>query len=849
METALIIDARKAVADHRSDTGAMARSVFSMVRAQMRRAQPKFAAAVLPESAPPAVKQMLSAMGIAVWRASNDQDALALLGGLNNVVLSGHAAAVIASHDTAALQLLGRRTQVVDLQKGDQVDMEYLEKKFGLRPEQVPDFMAIMSASELAGAHIGSATAISWLNTHGTLDALLSSAEAGRENDWLGKSAETLRQRRDTYSCHSRTLSINGLTDILIQPENSAVLSQIGEAHNIQVGANDEVVAQDHSESAARWIRTAEEAKAILLKDTKSLVLDATTLRSGEATALFIRTRCGATFAVDLADRTERAAICAVLKPVIEDPQCSKAAWNTKPIIKAMLLEGMEMDGLLVDGLVVSSIGDPDAKIEDVERAADHVLGRPMARLKGDIRQSPKTNLEAVTQRLGLVHELCSVCYRQLKVNESVRRTWLEFERPLIPVLARMEIAGMAVDAGKLKAFEGKMKSTAQRINKAILALDGVWHGFDPGNTNDVSKYLYSVANLPVLQKTANGSASTAEEALRLLADKHPAPKLIVQYRKASNILRSSIEPLLARIEGQTDSIAYVHAGINQHRARTSRLSTNDPNLHGTPAKGLLGEQMRECFVAPHRRKVVVSDLSQIELRILAHLSGDEKLIDAFRNGLDIHKATAAEVFGVELAAVTEEMRASAKAINFGLIYGLSPAGLAGKLGTTRDAAERYIETYFVRYPSVKKYLDETVMFARQHGYVETLAGRQIPIPNINSADANVRRSAERQAKNAPMQGTAAEIVKRAMLDISAAMANKNLNGTLHMQVHDELVLSAEIGCERDVARELTYALEHPLGFNLSVPLVAETGIGDNWLTAKKCLEPEAEPERAALSM
>ena len=843
MDTLLILDLRECVSKHRADPSAMVRVAYASINAQFRRTSPMYVAAVLPDTAPGALEELMRAMGIPSWRVQDDRGAGGLMAALKQAGLANHCKVVVASHSTAALQLLGRRTEVIDMTRDDMVDADYLESRFGLRPDQVPSFLALTEASERAGVHAGASTIIRLLNAHGAVETLLlSGAVRHPDSAWLAGQSDFLARRVSEHTYFPAEITLERITDLAKSAENDVSLQALSRQHQIPL-VSDGPNGASRSLMESVWVRRPEEVGAIMRKDVRGITLDVWADPQGAASAVLIRTRCGVSYAVDLAASDDRQSLVDALRPIVEDPAVFKGAWAAKPVIRALLREGLVLRGLVVDGLVISSMTEPDGKFEDLERAGAHFLSKQVPRLVGaTIGSNPQSNLAAVAERLTIARDLCGRSYESLGHDPALRTVWRDFELPLIPVLAKMEARGMAVDRSVLHGLAGKLRNVQIDLNKKILATPGAWHGFDPGNTGDVAKLLYTVLKLPVPSRTPKGHPSTDEDALKMLVEAHPVARLIIQYRKASHALRSTIEPLLARIADSPGATPTVHASINQHRVRTGRLSTSDPNLHGTPSKGRLGDAIREAFIAERRRVLVVGDLSQIELRILAQLSRDERLCEAFANGLDIHKATAAEVFGKPLGMVSDEMRRAAKAINFGLIYGLSAHGLASSLGISKEDAETYMQTYFRRYPRVQAFLQETIQFARERGYVETLAGRQIMIPGIGSDDWRTRSRAERQAMNAPMQGSAAELVKRSMLDFERAVVEQGLDGCLHMQVHDELVASAPRDQGRAVAQLMTHCLEHPQGFSLSVPLVAETGVGQNWLTAKKCLE-EVEHE------
>ncbi|NOR71308.1 MAG: DNA polymerase I, partial [Methylomarinum sp.] len=405
---------------------------------------------------------------------------------------------------------------------------------------------------------------------------------------------------------------------------------------------------------------------------------------------------------------------------------------------------------------------------------------------------------------------------------ESLQKLYHEIEIPLISVLSRIEQNGVLIDSAML---------TQQSLELAnhIIALEQHAHDlagqvFNLGSPKQIQEILYDQQKLPVLKKTPKGQPSTAESVLQELALDYPLPKLILEFRSMSKLKSTYTDKLPQQINDKTGR---VHTSYHQAVAATGRLSSSDPNLQNIPIRSAEGRKIRQAFITPKGYKLIAADYSQIELRIMAHLSADEGLLTAFSKGLDIHSATAAEVFGVSVEQVTTDLRRSAKAINFGLIYGMSAFGLAQQLGLSRSQAQSYIDLYFARYPGVKNYMDNIRELAKQQGYVETLFGRRLYLPEINARNAARRQYAERTAINAPMQGTAADIIKIAMLKSDQWLKENNSSAKMIMQVRDELVF--------EVAEEQTEGFCDSIrnimcsAAQLDVPLIVDIGVGDNW--------------------
>jgi DNA polymerase-1 len=393
---------------------------------------------------------------------------------------------------------------------------------------------------------------------------------------------------------------------------------------------------------------------------------------------------------------------------------------------------------------------------------------------------------------------------------------------PLVPVLSRIERNGVLVDAKRLKRQSNELKKSISEIEEQVFTVAG--ETFNLGSPKQIQEILYEKLGLPVLRKTPKGQPSTAEATLQELALDYPLPKLILDHRALSKLKSTYTDKLPLQINEHSGR---VHTSYHQAVASTGRLSSSDPNLQNIPVRSQEGRRIRQAFIAPRGYKILAADYSQIELRILAHLSGDKRLLDAFNEGDDIHRATAAEIFVTSPQAVTPEQRRNAKTINFGLIYGMSAFGLARQLGIDRHEAQAYMDLYFSRYPEVKHFMDQMRHQAREQGYVETLCGRRLYLPEINSRNAQRRQYAERAAINAPMQGTAADIIKLAMLETDKWLNHNRTKTKMIMQVHDELVFEVPADEIKEIGEMIRKCMTEVI--SLTVPLIIDIGTGDNW--------------------
>jgi DNA polymerase-1 len=403
-----------------------------------------------------------------------------------------------------------------------------------------------------------------------------------------------------------------------------------------------------------------------------------------------------------------------------------------------------------------------------------------------------------------------------------LKKLFEEIEMPLVSVLSRMERNGVLVDRKMLEAQSVELASSMEEI--AAQAFEAAGEEFNLGSPKQIQGILFDKLELPVLEKTPKGQPSTAESVLQELALDYPLPKLILEYRGMSKLKSTYTDALPACIKAETGR---VHTSYRQAVASTGRLSSTDPNLQNIPVRTPEGRRIRQAFIAPPGSRIVAADYSQIELRIMAHLSGDQGLVEAFESGVDIHRATAAEVFGISLDEVSSEERRSAKAINFGLIYGMSAFGLGRQLGIPRREAQEYVDLYFSRYPGVKQFMDDTKESARDRGFVETVFGRRLYLPEIKARNPARRQYAERTAINAPMQGTAADIIKRAMITLHRWLDDSGVEARMIMQVHDELVFEVAEAAVTEVQTVVVEQME--AAAELSVPLKVDVGVGENW--------------------
>jgi DNA polymerase-1 len=527
-----------------------------------------------------------------------------------------------------------------------------------------------------------------------------------------------------------------------------------------------------------------------------------------------------------------RDVVLQALRPLLESERPLKVGHDLKFEAHVLMRAGIELQNYKFDAMLESYVLNSTATKHDLPLLARKYLGIetvPYESVTGKGAKQISFNQVALdgattvaAQEADVALQLHHAIWPRLEALPSLKSLYEEIEQPLLPVLVRMEQAGVLLDGDLLRKQSGELATRMREIETQAYAAAG--GPFSLESPKQLQEVLFGKLGLPVMRKTPTGQPSTAEDVLEELAVSYELPKLIMDYRGFAKLKSTYTDKLPLQINRSTGR---VHTCYQQAIAATGRLSSADPNLQNIPIRTPEGRRIRQAFIAPPGSCIVAADYSQIELRIMAHLSGDEGLLKAFSEDRDIHLATAAEVFGMTLDTVTADQRRTAKMINFGLIYGMSAFGLATRLGIERSVASRYVETYFQRYPGVRRYMDETRQLAHERGYVETVFGRRLYLNDINSRNAGLRQGAERAAINAPMQGTAADVIKRAMIEVNRWLIQSKLPARLLLQVHDELVFEVR----RDLAEDLIAHVRELMSAaaTLRSPLKVDAGIGENW--------------------
>jgi len=764
---------------------------------------------------------------------------------------------VISTGDKDMAQLVDGHVRLVDTMKNAEYDHDAVVAKFCVTPQQIVDYLALVgdTSDNIPGVPgVGPKTAAKWLQEYGTLDEIVAHAD-----EVPGKAGESLRASLGHLPMARRLATIkcdvemkHAPRDLRRTPPDNARLRELFARLEFRTwladlgGANPAPVATTVDANAAyemvtdmatldRWLVRLGKSELFAF-DTETTSLDAL---QAEIVGVSFTDRAGAGAYVPLAHhypgapaQLARAAVLAKLKPLLEDAARPKIGQNFKYDMSVLANYDIRMAGMRYDTMLESYVLDSTASRHDMDSLALKYLGYKTVKYEevaGKGKHQINFSEVPLEQATAYAAEDADITFRlhehlwpRLNETPPLVKLFNEIEMPLVPVLARMERHGVLIDVAMLRAQSGELAKRLLDIEREAHTLAG--QPFNMGSPKQIQEILYDKHKLPVLKKTPTGQPSTAEEVLQELALDYPLPQLILDYRGLAKLKSTYTDKLPEMLDPKTRR---VHTSYHQAVAATGRLSSTDPNLQNIPVRTAEGRRIRQAFIAAPGYQIMSADYSQIELRIMAHLSGDKGLIQAFSENMDVHRATAAEVFGVTPESVSDDMRRAAKAINFGLIYGMSAFGLAKQLRIDRAAAQEYVERYFKRYPGVRDFMERTRETARQQGYVETLMGRRLYTAEINAPNMNRRQAAERAAINAPMQGTAADLIKLAMLAVDDWIEGSGLDVRMIMQVHDELVFEIRadtVDSARDTIRRAMSEVA-----TLSVPLVVDVGVGGNW--------------------
>jgi DNA polymerase-1 len=767
---------------------------------------------------------------------------------------------VISTGDKDFAQLVDERVMLVNTMSNEKLDVAGVKAKFGIPPEKFLDYLTLIgdAIDNIPGVDkVGPKTACRWIEKYGSLEGVLEHAGeisglAGENlrkmSDWLPKARELLTIKRDV----DLRMSLKDLADGKPDVEKQRKLYRrfefkawLKEAENAgsSLPLPEAPPPTDLRKRSRRTILDEDALKDLILKVEAVDVVGFDTLSAGDdpMSARLI----GLSFAFgdeavylplahDYAGFPQQInpnSALGLLKPWLERADRKKVGENVKFDSHVLANSGIHLEGGVHDTLLESYVLEVHERHDLGSLAQRHcgwttigyeeVVGKGAGRIPFSAVEIGRAT-EYAAERTDCSLALHGLLYPRIQADKALAFVYGKIEMPVLPVLFRMERNGVLLDKAKLEA-------QSHELGKEILGLEqkafeAAGQPFNLGSPKQIQEILFDRLKLPVKKKTPSGQPSTDEDSLAELALDHPLPKLILEHRALSKLKSTYTDKLPKSVNPATGR---VHTTYSQTTAVTGRLSSNEPNLQNIPVRTSAGRRIRECFIAPPGAKIVSADYSQIELRIMAHLSGDQNLRRAFAEGEDIHRATAGEVFGVPISQVDSNQRRVAKVINFGLIYGMSSFGVAQNLGIERGIAQTYIDRYFARYPGAKRFMDETRQRARETGYVETVFGRRLWLPELRSGAPVRRQAAERAAINAPMQGTAADLIKLAMIAVQKWLDEAGLKAKLIMQVHDELVLEVPDGEVEAVTTNIRDLMQSVA--TLEVPLVVEVGVGDNW--------------------
>ncbi|WP_324051780.1 DNA polymerase I [Aeromonas caviae] len=819
------------------------------------------------------IHQMIKAMGFPFLMVEG-VEADDVIGTLARQATEKQLPVLISTGDKDMAQLVSDHVTLIDTMKDVKTDREGVIEKFGVPPELIIDYLALMGdkVDNIPGmTGVGEKTALALLQGIGSIDEIAANLDKVAALGFRGSKAfadkfrEQEEQVRLSYVLATIKTDValeQSLEELQLGPIDKEALLAVYREYELrnlikelESGGAEESEAESDEEGAApaaaietdyrcildeaefdEWLARLQ-AAPLFAFDTETTSLDYMEARVvGVSFAIEPGKAAYVPFGHDYLGapvQLTEAVVLGKLKPLLEDPTRLKVGQNLKYDRNVLLNHGIELQGIAYDTMLESYVLNSTASRHDMDSLARRYLNAETISFeeiagKG-VKQLTFNQIELeqaapyAAEDADITLRLHQALWGKLSAEPGLAKVFSEIELPLLPVLARMERLGTTIEPKLLHQQSQEIEVRLAELEKQAHELAG--QEFNLSSPKQLGDILFTKLGLPIIKKTPKGAPSTAEEVLAELAETYELPRLLMEHRGLAKLKSTYTDKLPLMIKPQTGR---VHTSYHQAVAATGRLSSTDPNLQNIPVRNEQGRRIRQAFIPCAGYKLVAADYSQIELRIMAHLSGDKGLLTAFAEGKDIHKATAAEVFGVALDAVTSDMRRSAKAINFGLIYGMSAFGLAKQLGIGRAEAQKYMDLYFERYPGVLEYMERTRQQAEAQGYVETLFGRRLYLPDIKSRNAGLRKAAERAAINAPMQGTAADIIKRAMINVDGWIRGiEDQSIRMLMQVHDELVFEIR---EEKLEEYIALIKEKMSGAaELDVPLVVEAGTGDNW--------------------
>lgn len=779
---------------------------------------------------------------------------------------------IVSTGDKDMAQLVNEHVTLMNTMTNTFMDEQGVVEKFGVRPDQIIDYLALVgdSVDNIPGVpKCGPKTAVKWLAEHDSFENVIANADnvGGKIGEHLRNALETLPLSYELATIKCDIDLAIGLADIKHSDENSERLRELYTEFEFKslLNALDDKKYRDAQSSNAD-MGTASEAEtksATQARENYETVLDKASFEAWldklakapyfafdtETTSLdYMQARVvGVSFSCKPGEaayvpfghdylgapgQLDQDYVLNALKPLLEDPTVKKLGQNLKYDRNVLVNHDITLTGIAHDTMIESYVLNSTGSRHDMDTLADKYLGRSTIHFE-DIAGKGAKQLtfnqidlkEAgpyAAEDADITLQLHEALYPQLEAEKGLLSIYEEIDKPLVEVISKIERRGAKVDAHQLAVQSQELTKRIGELEKEAYDLAG--EEFNLSSPKQLQAIFFEKLELPIIKKTPKGQPSTAEPVLQELALDYPLPKLILEHRSLAKLKSTYTDKLPLLINSGTGRI---HTSYHQAVTATGRLSSSDPNLQNIPIRTEEGRRIRKAFVAEAGYKLIAADYSQIELRIMAHLSQDKGLLDAFAHGEDVHKATAAEVFDVDVNEVSSDQRRKAKAINFGLIYGMSAFGLAKQIKVERREAQQYIDRYFEKYPGVLEYMDRIRAQAHDDGFVETVFGRRLYLPDINARNKMLQQAAERTAINAPMQGTAADIIKRAMINVEKELSSSSHDARMIMQVHDELIVEVAQAQANDVAALLESQMMHAA--ELDVPLIVEAGLGDSW--------------------
>ena len=765
---------------------------------------------------------------------------------------------LVSTGDKDLAQLVNDNVTLINTMNDSRLDRDGVKAKFDVFPEQIIDYLALVgdTSDNIPGVpKVGAKTAAKWLNLYDSADGIVENVDEikGKVGDSLRDNVEQLRLSQDLATIREdldldmsvddlspRAADTDRLRELYRHFELRSLLGQLDEENDQPVAAVEHTEESDYEtvltwEAFDRWFAKIDQAELTAF-DTETTSIN---YMEAEIVGLSLSVTPNEAAYVPLAhdypgapDQLKRNEVLQKLRGWLEDDNKKKVGHHLKYDAHILARYDIALAGMQYDSMLESYVLNSVATRHDMDSVARQYLGRETIHYEDvagkGARQLTFNQIDLETaapyaaEDADITLQLHQTLWAQLSEYPSLKSVYEDIEQPLVPILLEMEETGVLVDRKMLNTQSGELAKKMIELEAKAHKLAG--GPFNLGSPKQLQQILFEQQGLPVIRKTPKGQPSTAEDVLVELASDYELPAVIIDYRSVSKLKSTYTDKLPLQIAKSTGRI---HTSYHQAIAATGRLSSTDPNLQNIPIRTAEGRRIRQAFIPPDGQVLLAADYSQIELRIMAHLSEDAGLVKAFADEQDVHRATAAEVFGMALDDVTDDQRRSAKAINFGLMYGMSAFGLAKQLGIARGEAQEYVNLYFDRYPGVKAYMDDIRAKASADGYVETVFGRRLYLPEINARNANRRQYAERTAINAPMQGSAADIIKKAMISVHQWLQDERPGARMIMQVHDELVFEVDkdnINPVRDRVIELMNSAA-----TLSVPLQVDAGVGNNW--------------------